>query len=130
MSVISIRAAFLWMVFALLLSTYVILNDFAHVYGVPYWNVGWINMIMEFLLQYAWKIGFVVGIMAIGIFLFLIISHIVYYAKKVINKVKGVEKPLTDREIWISILTRLDTLIELQKQHMGISENEPTTKNE
>ena len=130
MSVISMRAAFLWMVFALLLSTYVILNEFAHLYGVPYWNVKWINMIMGFLLQYAWKIGFVIGIIAVGLFLFLVISHMVYYTKKCINRVKGVEKPLTDKEIMLSILTRLNTLIELQKQHMGISGNEPTTKNE
>ena len=127
MSIISVRTAFLWMVFALLLSTYVILNNFAHLYDVPYWNVGWINTIMGFLLKYAWKIGFVIGIIAIGLFLVLIISHIVYYIKKFINRVKGIKKPLTDREIMLSILTRLSNLIELEKQHMEISENEPPT---
>jgi len=97
-------------------------------YSAPYWNVGWVNMIMELLLQYAWKIGFVVGIIAMGLFLFLVISHIVYYIKKIINKAKGIEKPPTDREIMLSILERLDMLIELQKQHMGVSENDGTTK--
>jgi hypothetical protein len=98
MSIKSVWAAFLWMLFALFLSMGIILNDFSHLYHSPYWDNRWTNMLMDYLIPYAWKIGFIVLLIGMAIGAFLVISHAYYYIRLIIRKIKKEPEPLSDRQ--------------------------------
>ena len=98
MPIKSVWAAFLWMLFALFLSMGIILNDFSHLYHSPYWDNRWTNMLMDYLIPYAWKIGFIVLLIGMAIGAFLVISHAYYYIRLIIRKIKKEPEPLSDRQ--------------------------------
>ncbi|MFC1971666.1 hypothetical protein ACFLV0_07095 [Chloroflexota bacterium] len=111
MSIGSVRAAFMWMLFALFLSVGIILNDYAHLYKSPYWDNRWTAMIMTFLIPYAWKIGFVILLIGMAIGLFLVVSHVVNYTRWIIRKMKKLPKPLTDRQVLENVDKKLGRLV-------------------
>ncbi len=109
MSILSARTAFWWMVLALLFSFYALFNNFAHQYSAPYWSTGMINALMEFLLQYSWKIGFVMLLLAILISIVLVILHVFYYVRWIVRKLRKYRSPPTDRELMTMLVARMDT---------------------
>lgn len=119
MPITSVLVAFLWLALALLLSAYVLLTEFAHKYNVPCWDTKWVSKMMDFLMQHAWTIGFCCLLAAIALGIFLVCAHTFYYSRWVYRRIRGIQAPLTDRQLLLMTVERIDRLVSVVEKLVG-----------